>query len=97
MQLNPLHIEKLNKYFSSRPIKRAFLFGSYSRNEADLKSDVDILVELDHTQPIGMKFFEFQEELTILLNLNVDLVSENGISPYVKPYIEKDKILIYER
>lgn len=97
MKLSDKHIKELHIYFSSRPIKRAFLFGSYARNEADTKSDVDILVELDHSQPIGMKFFEFQEDLKKLLNLEVDLVSENGVSKHLKPFINKDKLLIYER
>lgn len=97
MELSEKHIKKLHKYFSSKPIKRAFLFGSYARNEANTDSDVDILVELDHSQPIGMKFFVFQEELKNILNLDVDLVSENGVSKHLKPFINRDKLLIYER
>jgi predicted nucleotidyltransferase len=54
-------------------------------------------VELDYEQPIGMKFFEFQMEPEDLLNMKVDLVTSDGLSKYVKPFIDKDKILIYER
>jgi hypothetical protein len=32
-----------------------------------------------------------------LLHRKVDLVAEDGLSKYVKPYVDKDKILIYER
>lgn len=53
MYLSDKHIKKLKHYFSSKPIKRAYLFGSYSRREANERSDVDILVEykvrLKHT------------------------------------------------
>jgi predicted nucleotidyltransferase len=37
----------LQKYFAGKPVKRAFLFGSYARNTA-IKgaSDIDILLEL---------------------------------------------------
>jgi len=38
-------------------------------------SDIEILVELDHTQPIGMKFFAYQPELEELLKIKIDLVS----------------------
>lgn len=87
----------LYRFFSKKPIKRAFLFGSFARGEADTQSDIDILVELDHSKSIGMKFFGFQSELEELLKKKVDLVSANGVSPFIKPYIDKDMTLIYER
>lgn len=88
---------KLDYFFSGKPVKKAYLFGSYARNEGSNTSDIDILVELDYEYPIGMKFFGYQDELEKLLNRKVDLVSTDGISKYVKPLIDKDKILIYER
>ncbi len=87
----------LKNFFAARPVKKAYVFGSYARNEADKNSDLDILVELDHSLPIGMKFFGYQVELEDLLKLKVDLVSAEGLSKYVKPYVDKDKLLIYER
>ena len=48
----------LQKYFADRPVKKAYLFGSYARNTAVKgTSDIDILLELDYSKPIGMKFF----------------------------------------
>ena len=87
----------LQRFFSGKPVKKAYLFGSYARNEAGKDSDIDILVELDHSSPIGMKFFVYQAELQELLKTKVDLVSTEGLSKYVRPLIDKDKILIYER
>lgn len=87
----------LQQYFAGIPVKRAYLFGSMSRNEAREESDIDILVELDHSKPIGMKFFAYQSDLEELLHKKVDLVTTEGLSKHVKPFIDKDKILIYER
>lgn len=87
----------LQQFFASKPVKKAYLFGSYARNEADAKSDIDIMVELDHSKPIGMKFFTYHEELEELLQKKVDLVSSDGLSRHIKPFIDKDKILIYEK
>ena len=87
----------LQQFFTGRPVKKAYLFGSYARDEADMDSDLDILVELDHSQPIGMKFFAYQSELQDLLHKKVDLVSSQGLSRHVQPFIDRDKILIYER
>jgi len=97
MAFTKLETAILQKYFADKPVKRAYLFGSYARNtEVMGVSDFDILLELDYSKPIGMKFFSFQRELEELLQNKVDVVTSDGISKYVLPYIEKDKILIYE-
>ncbi|SEA74319.1 hypothetical protein SAMN05443550_10532 [Pedobacter hartonius] len=44
-----------------------------------------------------MKFFSYQDELEQILQKKVDLVSYEGLSKYVKPFVDKDKVLIYER
>lgn len=97
MILSEQHIDYIKNFFSGRPVKKAYVFGSYSRDEADENSDIDILVELDHSKPIGMKFFSYKDELEQILQKKVDLVSDEGLSKYVKPFVDKDKVLIYER
>jgi predicted nucleotidyltransferase len=87
----------LKQFFTGKPIKKAFLFGSSARNEADIHSDIDILVELDYNQHIGMKFFAYQAELENLLHKKVDLVTTDGLSRHIAPFIHMDKQLIYER
>jgi len=91
-------VKKAAKYFSSKPIKKAYIFGSFARDEQGLDSDLDILVDLDYEAGADyFMFMEMQEQLSELLNIKVDLVSSNGLSRFVKPYIEKEKKLIYER
>ena len=97
MTLSQQHIKTIRQFFSGLPVKKAYLFGSFSRNEADENSDIDILVELDHTAPIGMQFFTYGDKLQNLLNRKVDIVSAEGLSKYVKPFVDRDKVLIYER
>jgi predicted nucleotidyltransferase len=97
MELSADDKKLLQRYFVNRPVRRAYVFGSYSRKSAVGGSDVDILVELDHSEPIGMKFFGYQQELEALLRKKVDLVSADGLSHHVKPFVDKDKILIYEK
>jgi predicted nucleotidyltransferase len=88
---------QINNFFRSKPVLRAYLFGSEARNESEENSDIDILVELDYTKPIGLEFVRMQLELEDLLNKKVDLLSSRGISKYIQPYINQDKILIYEK
>ncbi|HQI42294.1 MAG TPA: nucleotidyltransferase domain-containing protein [Ignavibacteriaceae bacterium] len=90
-------INQLKRFFRSKPVLRAYIFGSEARNESREKSDIDILVELDYTKPIGLEFIRMQLELEELLNKKVDLLSSRGISKYIKPYIDQDKILVYEK
>jgi len=97
MALSKQETTILQKYFADKPVKRAYLFGSYARDtQVKGTSDIDILLELDYSKPIGMKFLSYQRELQDLLQNKVDVVTSDGISKYVLPYIENDKILIYE-
>ncbi len=97
MQLSASDIQIVKDYFSGQPVIKAYLFGSYSRNEGNTDSDVDILVDLDYTKHIGLGFVTMQSELQQKLQKKIDLVSSKAVSKSIKPFIEKDKILIYER
>lgn len=97
MQLTLGDINTVKKYFADKPVVKAYLFGSYSRNEADENSDIDILVDLDYSHHIGLGFFQMQEDLKSILKKNIDLVSSNGVSSHIMPFIDKEKQLIYER
>ncbi|MGH7885686.1 MAG: nucleotidyltransferase domain-containing protein, partial [Thermodesulfobacteriota bacterium] len=43
MKTNKIFKTKIENYFRNRPVLKAYLFGSFSRAEADDSSDVDIL------------------------------------------------------
>jgi hypothetical protein len=92
-----IQTSKIIEYLRNQPVKRAWLFGSYSEGTATESSDIDILVELDHSQPIGLYFVQMVLDLENILNKKVDLLTEKGISPFVKPYIDKQKTMIYKR
>ena len=83
--------------FRNKPVLRAFLFGSFSRGDAEENSDVDILVELDYSKHIGLGFVGMKLDLENRLHKKIDLVSSEAISKYISPFIENDKKLIYEK
>jgi hypothetical protein len=97
MVLNKSKIELINNYFKTRPVLKAYLFGSYVRGEANTSSDIDILVDLDYSKKIGLQFIQMKIDLEKLLQSNVDLVSSNGISKYMRPQIDHEKQLIYAK
>ena len=90
-------IEALRHYFSTQPVLKAWLFGSFSWEEETKDSDVDIMVSLDKSKPIGLKFFGMWSDLEELLGRKVDLVSEGTLLPFAQESVERDKILVYER
>jgi len=91
------YAEKIANFLRNKPVKKAYLFGSAARNEDDDQSDVDIFVELDYSQPIGLGFIRMKLELQDLLKRKVDILTINSVSKYIQPFIDSDKILIYEK
>jgi hypothetical protein len=97
MKLSSEEIKMIAEYFRNKPVLRAFLFGSFSRGDAEENSDVDILVELDYSKHIGLGFVGMKLDLENRLHKKIDLVSSESISKYISPFIENDKRLIYEK
>jgi len=97
MNLEKNKLESIKEYFKTRPVLKAYLFGSYVRDEADQLSDIDILVDLDYSEGIGLQFIQMKIDLENLLNSKVDLVSSNGLSRHIKPIIDREKELIYAK
>ena len=79
--------EKLHSF----GIREVGLFGSYARNEQTDKSDIDLLVDFDpdkETFDNYMAVYELLEQL--FSNTKVDIVTKNGLSPYIGPKILKE-------
>ena len=85
-------------YFKTQPVLKAWLFGSYSRGEQTNESDVDILVQYDRSQRIGLlKIAGMHIDLENLLGHKVDIVEDGTLRPWAVESVTKDKCLIYER
>ena len=85
-------------YFSTKPVERAYVFGSYARGENSPESDIDILVAFDKKAKISLfDHIRMIYELQDLLGIDVDLVTEGSLLPFAAKTAEKDKIMIYER
>ena len=88
----------ISDYFKTQPVLKAWLFGSYARGEETPESDVDILVEFDHSSPIGLfAYARMWRELEERLGCDVDLVEEGTLLPFAVESANRDKKLVYER
>ena len=81
-------------------ISRMAVFGSTVRGEANKKSDIDLLIRLKPSKSrpkLGLfKLIEIEEDLKNKLGRDVDLVTEDSLSPYIRQYVDKEKVVLYE-
>ncbi len=80
------------KLFHDYPIRTMAIFGSFSRNEQNDSSDIDILVEF--SDKIGIRFIDLAEELENIVGTKVDLVSKKGIKDKYLKSIHSDLIYV---
>lgn len=84
----------------SHNVKYLYAFGSSTDDRFDpKKSDIDLLVEIDSSDPIdrGEKLLSLWDLFENFFNRKVDLLTESSIrNPYLKKSIESTKVLIYD-
>lgn len=66
--------------------KNVRIFGSVARGEDQGASDLDLLVELDPDRSL-LDQVALQQDLSELIGVNVDIVVDGGISPYLEQKI----------
>lgn len=88
------HQHEITKICQESGIRYLAVFGSQARGDAKADSDVDFLVEFAVT-PGLIEFIRTKQQLEKILNRKVDLVTKNGLSKYIAPYITEDLQQIY--
>jgi len=68
-------------------VRRIGLFGSILRGTARADSDIDVLVEFDPAEKTYDRFAALASYLERLLGRRVDLVTTEGLSPFIGPRI----------
>lgn len=97
--MNPSIVNNIKEYLKSQPVQKAWVFGSFSRDEEREESDIDLLVQYDRTtHKVGLfTIIRIQQQLEQIVGRNVDLVEEGTLLPFAVQSANNDKILIYER
>lgn len=72
-------------------VKSLQTFGSYTRGQQSEESDLDVLVEFHETIDLFM-YMEFEEFLSEMLGIKVDLIMEDTLKPRIKEKILKEAI-----
>jgi len=97
--LNREHILTIIKANKSKlevlGVKNVGLFGSFGRNEQSKNSDIDILLDFEPDEENFDNYMEacdlFEE---LFKNEKVEIVTKNGLSPYIGPKILQEVIYI---
>ncbi|MGI8549948.1 MAG: nucleotidyltransferase family protein [Dehalococcoidia bacterium] len=71
--------------------QRVRVFGSVVRGEARPNSDIDVLVDLEPGRSL-LDLVAIKQELEDLLGRTVDVVTEAGISPYIREQILREAV-----
>jgi uncharacterized protein len=80
-------LEARSEDILSLGVVRLALFGSVLRNEARPDSDVDVLVQFDPVLKNLERFMALADLLEETLERRVELVTTEGLSPYIGPHI----------
>jgi len=79
-------------------ILKAWVFGSVSRDEADWKSDIDVMISIDASEPFSLfDLAEIQYQGEMKTGFKIDLVMEGAVKSFAEGNVNQDKLLIYEK
>jgi predicted nucleotidyltransferase len=76
-------------------VKRLSLFGSTARDEAQERSDVDLLVEFDPDARVGLfAFVALQRFLNDVLGARIDLATPDALRPDMRDEILSEAVRV---
>jgi hypothetical protein len=80
----------------ARGVSHAALFGSRARGDARPDSDIDIMVEFDPGAHVTIfNYAGLKDYIAGLFDSPVDVVSREGLKPYVRPAVITDAIYAF--
>lgn len=97
-RINDTTREKIADFCQKNHIKKFAFFGSILREDFNIESDVDVLVELEPNSLIGlMGMVGMEMELSEMLGRKVDLCTTKELSKYFRDKVIAEAEVLYER
>ncbi|MDP3697830.1 MAG: nucleotidyltransferase family protein [Candidatus Taylorbacteria bacterium] len=93
--MTDINLQSLKSTLLNNGVEYAALFGSRARGDNRPDSDLDVLIRFKKDDKSLLDLIHIENLLSDEFGIKVDLVTEGGMSPYIKPYIIKDlKVII---
>ena len=90
--------EILKEVLITTDVKKAILFGSYAKNKANEKSDIDLLIDSNGILK-RLKFFEIIDKIQEKIDKNLDIIEKSEIekNSKIEKEIKESGIVVYEK
>jgi uncharacterized protein len=95
MNAAAVDLQRVEPICRANGITRLLLFGSLARGEATSSSDVDLIADLPPEATL-LDLVRIEREFSSALGLEVDLLTQDSISPYIRERIVDDLRVLYE-
>jgi len=79
-------IQKNSAILKNYHVNRIGIFGSYAKGTPSENSDIDLLVDFSETITL-FQYVHLADSMRNILNSGVDIVTLNGVKPYLKDSI----------
>jgi uncharacterized protein len=89
-------LDEIADFCRRHHIRWLALFGSVLRDDFTDESDVDVLVEFEPDQELGLRFFTIQDELATLVGRNVEMASPDELSRWIRTRVVREAEVIYD-
>jgi uncharacterized protein len=88
-QLMDDHIDKIKRIAREHGAVRLRVFGSQITGQATASSDLDLLVDFETGRDL-LDLVGLKQDLEALLGIQVDILEEEGLSPYLRERILRE-------
>ena len=88
--------QQIKELCRSYQVRELALFGSALREDFDVQSDIDLLVEFEPAARVSfITLAQMQRKLSTLLQRRVDLVPKSGLKPRIRQSVLASAEVIY--
>jgi len=98
MNIIEAHIHLIRQLCHQYKVKTLFAFGSVTTDRFKPTSDIDLLVDIESSDPLEYadNYFALKFQLEKILRRHIDLLEQKALrNPFLRQEIDNSKVLLY--